>query len=121
MNVSNQKSIFPAPAACPRPIRAETPVERSDAEDRLDAILRGLTLDEKLGLVAGSDAWQITAVPRAGIPAIKVTDGPNGARGAGNSGSTSACFPCGTARVGSRRSAHRPSRGPLPVGGVLVR
>ena len=68
-----------------------------DIEGRIEAILQGLTLDERVSLATGSDAWHTTAVPRAGIPAIKVTDGPNGARGAGVSGTTSACFPCGTA------------------------
>ena len=68
-----------------------------ESEKRIEAILRELTLDEKLSLAAGSDSWHTTAAPRAGIPAIKTTDGPNGARGASLSGATSACFPCGTA------------------------
>src|SRR5258706_10116691 len=72
----------------------------SDAEARIDALLRALTQAEKVALLAGSSMWYATAVERLGIPAIKVTDGPNGARGGGGfvGGSmTSACFPVGIA------------------------
>jgi beta-glucosidase len=38
--------------------------------------------------------WHSVPVERLGIPVLKVTDGPNGARGAeGTSGPASACFP----------------------------
>ncbi|MGE3599538.1 MAG: glycoside hydrolase family 3 C-terminal domain-containing protein, partial [Dehalococcoidia bacterium] len=66
-------------------------------EERIGELLRRLTLAEKLSLVGGSGSWHTTAVPRLGIPAIKMTDGPLGARGAGFGGATSACFPSGSA------------------------
>jgi beta-glucosidase len=57
-----------------------------------------MTLEEKVSMLAGADQWFSTAVPRLGIPAFKMSDGPHGARGAGeNSGPTSAAFPIGTA------------------------
>jgi beta-glucosidase len=62
-----------------------------------EQILSELSLDEKVALCRGSDAWHTNAVDRLGIPRLKVSDGPNGARGASFSGSPSACFPCGTA------------------------
>ncbi len=64
----------------------------------VDQLLAQLTLEEKIALIAGADAWHTVAIPRLGIPAIKVTDGPNGARGASRNGvHTSACFPIGVA------------------------
>lgn len=66
--------------------------------DRIGELLAQLTLDEKIALLAGGDFWHTTPIPRLGIPAIKVTDGPNGARGGMFSGGpAAACFPVGTA------------------------
>ena len=66
--------------------------------DRAEQLLRQLSLEEKVTLVAGVDFWHTPAVPRLGIPALKVTDGPNGARGEEwTGGPSSACFPCGVA------------------------
>ena len=49
-------------------------------------------------MLAGSDMWHTTPVKRLGIPAIKVTDGPNGARGGSFlDGVKAACFPAGIA------------------------
>ncbi|HER33850.1 MAG TPA: glycoside hydrolase family 3 protein, partial [Halothiobacillaceae bacterium] len=57
-----------------------------------------MTLDEKISMLAGADAWHTVAIPRLGIPAIKVTDGPNGARGSeSRGGPTAASFPVGVA------------------------
>lgn len=63
-----------------------------------DALLNDLTLPEKAALLAGADMWRTVPIGRLNIPAIKVTDGPNGARGADNNmGPRSACFPVGVA------------------------
>ena len=60
--------------------------------------LNELTLAEKVSLLAGADMWRTVAIERADIPALKVTDGPNGARGQdGNTGPSSADFPVGMA------------------------
>ncbi|KAF2740495.1 hypothetical protein EJ04DRAFT_600794 [Polyplosphaeria fusca] len=60
----------------------------------VDKILKSLSLEEKISLLAGKDFWETVAIPSKGVPPIKTTDGPNGARGAFFSGGTSAaCFP----------------------------
>jgi beta-glucosidase len=56
-----------------------------------------LTLQEQASLTAGRDFWHTVPVERAGIPTLRVTDGPSGARGDRWSAATSACVPCGTA------------------------
>jgi beta-glucosidase len=65
---------------------------------RIDDLIKKMTLEEKISMLAGADLWHTVSIPRLGIPSIKVTDGPNGARGAqGNMGPTSALFPVGMA------------------------
>lgn len=56
---------------------------------RIDDLLKQMTLEEKISMLAGADLWHSVSVPRLGIPQFKVTDGPNGARGAWGSMSTS--------------------------------
>jgi beta-glucosidase len=70
----------------------------ADPEARVEALLRAMTVQEKVALLGGATMWTTTPVERLGIPAIKVSDGPNGARGAGGFAGgaiTSACFPVG--------------------------
>ncbi|KAJ5247635.1 hypothetical protein N7468_002618 [Penicillium chermesinum] len=57
-----------------------------------------LTIGEKVSLTAGADFWHTVAVPRLNIPALRMSDGPNGVRGTRFfKGFPSACFPCATA------------------------
>jgi beta-glucosidase len=65
--------------------------------ERIEKLISDLTLDEKAALAAGVDLWHGPGVDRVGMPALKVTDGPSGARGEQWSGRPSANFPCGTA------------------------
>ena len=54
-------------------------------------------LDDLTAAVAGSDLWNAPGIPDHGLAPLRVTDGPNGARGPSFTGVPSACFPCGTA------------------------
>ncbi len=70
----------------------------SDAERRIEGLLAQLTLEEKASLTAGADLWHTRPIPRLGIPALVLSDGPSGARGTSLAeGPSSASFPCGTA------------------------
>lgn len=65
---------------------------------RTENLLQQMTLQEKASLTTGGDMWGVAGIPRIGLPPLKVTDGPNGARGGTMDGSiSSACFPCGSA------------------------
>lgn len=61
------------------------------------AVLEALSLEDRVSLLAGASFWLTVPVPEAGVPAVKVSDGPNGARGGGAlvGGVSAACFPAG--------------------------
>ena len=69
--------------------------ESRPLEERVDDLLSRMTLDEKIALKAGATGFGTQAIPRLGIPALRVTDGPNGVRST-NSDPTTA-FPVGVA------------------------
>jgi beta-glucosidase len=69
----------------------------SKVNDRVDALLAGLTFEEKIQLLGGADFWHTRAIDRAGIPAMHLSDGPSGVRGERSVGTTSVSFPCGAA------------------------
>ena len=67
--------------------------------ERTVALRAQMTPEEKAHFVAGVDMWHTGAIERLGIPTLKVTDGPNGARGDGllGTGTPTACIPSGAA------------------------
>ncbi len=64
--------------------------------ERIESILRDATLEEKAALVAGIDLWNTPGVARLHVPGLRVTDGPNGARGPRWTGQGALCVPCGS-------------------------
>lgn len=67
--------------------------------NRIEQLLSEMTLEEKVSILSGEDFWSVPAVARIGIGKLRVTDGPNGARGGGSliGGVKSASFPVGIA------------------------
>jgi beta-glucosidase len=67
--------------------------------NRIEQLLSEMTLEEKVSILSGEDFWSVPAIERLGIGKLRVTDGPNGARGGGSliGGVKSASFPVGIA------------------------
>ncbi|WP_423066385.1 beta-glucosidase family protein [Devosia sp. CN2-171] len=66
---------------------------------RIEKLVDQMTLEEQVSLLSGEDFWSLPAISRLGIGKLRVTDGPNGARGGGSliGGVKSAAFPVGIA------------------------
>lgn len=69
--------------------------------ERVEAIVAEMTLEEKAAMTTGAGMWHTAAVERLGVGRVKMTDGPNGARGltsdTGASLTPSVCIPSGSA------------------------
>lgn len=62
-----------------------------EVEKRAQSLLLQMTLDEKLSYIGGYNDFYIREIKRLGIPAIKMSDGPQGLRNDGKSNA----MPCG--------------------------
>ena len=63
---------------------AQAPVPLNPSiEARADAMLKQLTLEEKIDLIGGVNDFYIREIKHAGIPALKMSDGPVGVRNYG--------------------------------------
>src|SRR5437016_3113426 len=58
------------------------PVAR-DTEDKVESILKRMTLEEKIDLLGGIERFFIRGAPRLGVPRLKMADGPIGVRNYG--------------------------------------
>ncbi|RXK40470.1 hypothetical protein M231_02303 [Tremella mesenterica] len=56
-------------------------MDRSFLSANIPDLVGRLTMEEKISLLAGEDFWSTVPIPRLNIPKIKMSDGPNGARG----------------------------------------
>ncbi|WVR03693.1 hypothetical protein IAU60_000688 [Kwoniella sp. DSM 27419] len=72
-------------------------MDRSFLTASVPDLLKQLTAEEKIALTAGKDFWSTVPIPRLNIPTVKVSDGPNGARGGSFYHMTPAsALPCAT-------------------------
>lgn len=102
--------ILPTANLAQSAVPAHAPYKNASlpAEKRVADLLKRMTLEEKASMVAGSGWMESMPIPRLGIPAIKMADGPLGVRSwAGSSSITglpgsplqvqSTSFPAGVA------------------------
>ncbi|MGA9386657.1 MAG: glycoside hydrolase family 3 N-terminal domain-containing protein, partial [Candidatus Sulfotelmatobacter sp.] len=68
------------PAVC-----QTAPASQAALEARVDSMLKQLSLEEKIDLLGGVDDFYIRAIPRIGLPRLKMADGPVGVRNYGPS------------------------------------
>ena len=65
---------------------AQAPYPSTPAiEARVDAMLKQLSLEEKIDLIGGVDDFYIRGIKHIGLPALKMADGPFGVRNYGPS------------------------------------
>ncbi|QNA86142.1 glycoside hydrolase family 3 protein [Sphingomonas sp. So64.6b] len=96
---SSRAALLAACALSALPATAEDRVlylnPAAPLEARVDDLLSRLTLEEKISLMAGATGMTGQAIPRLGIPEIKMTDGPTGVRSP--EGQPATVFPVGVA------------------------
>jgi beta-glucosidase len=56
-----------------------------DVEQRVEAILSKMTLEQKIDMIGGEDDFYIRAYPELGVPRLRMADGPIGVRHGGPS------------------------------------
>ena len=76
---------------------AQTHLRQSEIDQRVSQIISQMTLEEKIDYIGGFDDFYVRAVPRLGVPELKMADGPAGVRNYGHS----TAFPTGIALAAS--------------------
>ena len=89
------------------------PVRQSD-RDRAASLVSQMTLDEKIEMISGKvDGFNTFAIPRLGIPAVRMADGPQGVRNVKAKNIQSTFYPCGisAAATWNRAAVHEMGAG----------
>lgn len=76
---------------------AQTRVSANDVEKQVDSILDKMTMEEKIEIIGGINDFFTRAIPRLGIPALKMSDGPMGVHDYG----LTTAYPAGIALAAS--------------------
>ena len=83
-------------------------------KERAAKIVSQMTLDEKIELISGKiDGFRTYAIPRLGVPSIRMADGPQGVRNIDGKNIHSTFFPCGisAAATWNREAVHEMGAG----------
>ena len=71
-------------------------------KNRAAAIVAQMTVEEKIDLVSGKiDGFRTFAIPRLGIPSLRMADGPQGVRNVDGHNIQSTFYPCGISAAAS--------------------
>ncbi len=79
--------------------RSQDAVATADGDAIAKRYLAEMTLEEKATLLTGDSAWTTAAIPRLGLPSLRMADGPHGVRRTHSEGSmafgaqAATCFP----------------------------
>ena len=76
---------------------AQTPPSRTEIERRVDSLLDKMTVDEKIEIIGGINDFYTRAIPRLGVPALRMSDGPMGVHDYG----LTTAYPAGIALAAS--------------------
>jgi beta-glucosidase len=75
----------------------ETVPRNPITRDRIEELVRSLSIEERAALTGGLDAWHPAGAPSIGLEPMLTLDGPNGVRRVTlPDGSSATCTPCGT-------------------------
>ncbi|MBO5813643.1 MAG: glycoside hydrolase family 3 C-terminal domain-containing protein [Alistipes sp.] len=80
-------------AAISLPMMAQQYVVTQAHKDRAAEVVKQMTLEEKIAYVGGYEAWYVREIPRLGLPAVRMADGPQGVR----NNTKSTLYPSGVA------------------------
>lgn len=87
--------ILAALALSAQGLFAASRITPADKERAADLVSR-MTLDEKIDFISGKiDGFRTYAIPRLGIPSIRMADGPQGVRNIDGQNIRSTFYPCG--------------------------
>ncbi|MBQ2395263.1 MAG: glycoside hydrolase family 3 protein, partial [Alistipes sp.] len=75
------------------PMMAQKYVVTQEHKDRAAEIVKQMTLEEKIAYVGGYESWYVREIPRLGLPAVRMADGPQGVR----NNTKSTLYPSGVA------------------------
>jgi len=81
----NEKHLIAAVAVLLTSLSAPKAAAQADVDKRVESILGKMTLEEKIDYIGGDQEFYIRAIPRIGLPAFKMADGPVGVRNYGPS------------------------------------